>query len=524
MPFYNMKWRSPDKVVQITTSCIILYLLCFGVAMVFFPIRPFWNDEWRLIYNLKFKNIHQLWGRLDLLQQCPRTYLSVLKLFTSAFDYSYTALRLPALILCVINVIGLFHLKKKLFIDRVVYGCLFILIIISSQTFTDYMTQVKHYEMDILVTLLALGQCIVLLDMCNIPNLRSKTRYLLLCLSFIITPFFSYIYPIAIAPVFLILILSIYNTMPKIPINQRAKYLLAILFPLLLVSVSIAIFYIIDVKQLMGDNSMYHSYRQMLGNVENKNRFLSDFWNLFALVGSGFVFEIIFGILGISAFAYAIVHLIKLRIKDYFREDYLKLYGIILLFITMLLFLSGKLLGGVARLTVYTVPAISFLIIIFLRDMKYKYGFVKPTHVTATIVFVGLVGNIITTCINTFTYPEYKERIKTYHHTSLALQKARLNKVPLLFTDGVHGDIIKNTPTSAGHVQQNTIDAEQINGVDALCTEVILKVNPAYKVWDTIPVFLIPDFTWTKAYMNQLPAAYNRAIATDGINTVDLLR
>src|SRR5690606_36440442 len=113
---------------------------------------------------------------------------------------------------------------------------------------------------------------------------------------------------------------------------------------------------------------------------------------------------------------------------------YLKIYAITLLILILLLFLSEKLLGGVARLTAFAVPAISMLIISFMEDIKAVYKYIKPINVIAGILFIGLFGNIISTFINRFTYREYNSRIRTYWHTSEALQLARINKVPLLFT------------------------------------------------------------------------------------------
>jgi len=500
--------------------------------MAFFPVRPFWNDEWRLIYNLKFKNISQLWGTLDLLQQCPRVYLTMLKKINSSFDYSYTSMRLPALITSVASILFVFYLKRKIFPVSPVYGCLFVLILISSQTFTDYLVQVKQYEMEIFLCLLALWQLMTLLEICKEGPPGNKYKYLLLCFSFLAAPFFSYTYPIAVTPVFLIIILNSVISLKNDPLKKnKAQFLLSLYLPLAIVSVSILIFYWIDVKQLMADNRMYLSYRRMLGNEKGENHFIENFWKLFALVGSGLLYEIIFGILGIASFFYGIYNLSRIKKRDYTTEDHFKLYGILLLGLTLCLFLSGKLMGSVARLTAFTVPSISILIVSFFRDLKEIYSFPKLADTLATILFIGLFGNIISTCINTFTYPEYHDRIETYWHISQALKQARLSKIPILFTDGVrgvtdgiHGNRIKEYAPVPGKVSSHTITPEQIAGADTLCAEVILKVNPEYKVWDSIPVYLIPDMKWTDVYMNQLPVEFKSAIATDGINFIKLTR
>src|SRR5439155_1096623 len=64
--------------------------------------------------------------------------------------------------------------------------------------------QIKQYEMEILLSLVAIWQ---LLELLEIRESRPPgiARYLLLCLSFLISPFFSYTYPIAVAPVFIVM-------------------------------------------------------------------------------------------------------------------------------------------------------------------------------------------------------------------------------------------------------------------------------------------------------------------------------
>ena len=513
---------TPDfhKIVKYSMYFAVCYLFCFGLAMVIFPIRPFWNDEWRLIYNIKFKSESLLWGRLDLLQECPRTYLILIKKITSYFDYNYAALRLPALVISFASMLLCFHLKNKIYSGNDINGYLFILILISSQTFTDYLVQVKHYEMEILCCLVALWQFLTIFEILEKGvKFINKYKYLLLCISFLICPFFSYTYPIAFAPVIpTLLVLSIKMQIRNQSKSEPYKTIVAISLPLILAFISITIFYQIDVKHVLEDRNMYQSYIKMLGYDKGGNHFFENFWQFFSLVGSGFVYEIIFGLVGITAFLYVTFKIFITNKCKLSTKDYLKLYCIILIILTLVLILTGKLMGGVARLTSFTVPAIAILIIIFFRDLKNKYNFNKLANTLATILYFGLFGNIITTSINTFTYPEYTNKIKTYWNTSLALKQARIHKIPLLFTYGVIGDKIKNQTLVIGKIANNTINATQIAGVDSLCPEVVVKVNPEYKVWDSIAVYQIPDMQWTKEYVNQLPTEFNSAIVCDGIN------
>jgi len=93
-----------------------------------------------------------------------------------------------------------------------------------------------------------------------------------------------------------------------------------------------------------------------------------------------------------------------------------------------------------------------------------------------------------------------------------------------MVTDGVLGDPYDTNPLSPGQIQTNTITQRQIAGADTLCAEVIVKVNPAYKVWDTIPFYYMPDSKWVKEYVQQLPSQYQTVIAGDGIHFWKLKR
>ncbi len=510
-----MSEQNVFRILKVSTIAIVVYLLCFGAAMAFFPIRPFWNDEWRLIYNIKFKSIPQLWGRLDLLQECPRVYLSILKLISSCFDYNYISLRLPPFIIGLCSVFFVFSLMKRFFKQQSVFNFLFVLILISSQTFTDYLTQVKHYEMDIFLCLLTLWQFDLLMKISAAERIANSS-WLLLYATMLFVPFFSYTYPITIAPVFVIYLLLFFQKG-----NNSNEHSLHVPFPLILVALSIVVFYRVDIRHVLADKSMYVSYKKSYYKGGDETIF-QDFWNLFALVGSGFLFEIIFGVLGITAFGYGLSRLVQSKLKLTSTNDYLRLYAILLLLLVIVLIGAGKIIGGVARLTAYTVPSIALLIIFLLEDLKQKFNQSKVAYGIAAILFLGLFGNIISTCINSFTYEDYHNRMTTYWNTSKALEEARQSKIPFLISDGVCGDPYIVPALIPGKIKTNTIDQKQILGADTLCAEAITKVNPEYKVWDTISIYYMPDSKWMKDYFAQLPPNVHEAIVGDGIHFMHL--
>jgi hypothetical protein len=517
---------SADKLIRKATVFAAIYILCFGIAQAFFPIRPFWNDEWRLLYNIKFRDMHRLWQTLDLLQQCPRVYLSLLKYITASFDYCYTSIRLPSLVITTASMALAFRLHRRIFPLREKTTYLFLLILFSSQTFTDYLVQVKQYELEIFLCLVVLWQLLTLLDVCDNARPPRTGTMILLCLSFAVAPFFSYTYPIAVAPLFPILLFRARSSFAASHLSgpDKRQLWLSILLPLAIAIAAIVVFYIIDVRQLMADSRMYQSYRRMLGSDKEARNFAEDLWQLFSLVGSGLIFEVIFGVVGITSFVYGLYTLAGKKWTAYTLADHLKAYAIILLMLVLALFISGRLLGGVARLTAFSVPSIALLIVLFFDDVRNRYRYTRLANIITTILFLGLFGNIISTFIATFTFPKYANRIRTYWRMSDALKMARTEKLPFIYTDGVRGDVVKDTTTAAGHIMANTITPEQIAGVDVLCDEVIVKVDPEYKTWDTVAVFQAPDMKWMKEYVQQLPPQYTSAIVCDGINYYRIVR
>ncbi len=510
--FYRVQKLDLEKVVRIAAVIMVVYLLGFGLAEALFPIRPFWNDEWRLIYNIKFRSFEGLWGRLDLLQECPRVYLCSIKAIAAVFHYSYSALRLPPLLLTMMSVLFLFYLRKRIFATGGVLSYLFVLIVVSSQTFTDYMVQVKQYEMDILLSLLAIWQLLELRALAEGQHL-SRGRYFLLCTSLLLAPFFSYTYPINAAPLFFVTGLSIRKNNQ----DHRKVKRLTLLLPLCLLASSILVFYFLDVRHMMADKDMYVSYKRAYYK-HSEERFLFDLWNLFALVGSGFLFELVFGLLGIAAWLRACAILVARRFRWVTLREQLQAYAVALMVVILILFATGKLIGGVARLTAYSVPAIA-LLIVFSLDAAYRLPVAKKWVAAAQVVLLlALCGNIVSTCINTFTYKEYAQRIATYRHTRDALILARKKNVPFMFTDGVCGDTWNIKAPAPGSIRTQTIDAAQIAGKDTLCAEVIVRVNPGYQVQDTVPLYYMPDHRWIRNYVQQLPAGFGGAVAGDGLH------
>jgi len=496
----SFRIKQPEKIARIATIATLSFVIAWGAVMVFAQVKPFWIDEARVIYNLKFKNAAMLWGQLDYLQQFPRVYLQLVKLFTATFDYSYTSLRIPSFIVGTLLILFSYRLMNKLYSAANYNKFLFILILVSASTFTDYYVEIKQYTMDLLLGFVAIWQ---LLELVQINNNKPTTtaRYLLLCTSFLAVPFFSYTYPIAIAPAFMIqLTFSTITLMDKDIQSGKTAILAKQVFPLFLCGLSIALFYLIDVNQLMGDKDMH----QFWGHLMMKNGFSLSvltygFYNLFAEIGSGMLYWYIFGILGIISFLSGAYNFLKYR-WDNSVAHIMQLYSILLLIMMIILFLWGKYPLGEPRLNAFAIPAISMLIIRFLDHLN-EGNYKKLSGSISVILFLGLIGNIFTTCYAGFTEPAYAKKMTIYRATERALQLAEQQNIPIMITPGVVWPYDK----TINYPYHNTVPGDWV-----------LKTFPAYHVSTHLPVYPISKLADVTGNFNLLPASVDTVLAGDG--------
>jgi hypothetical protein len=494
------------KTVKAITIAMLLLLALWGAAMVFFPIRPFWIDEWRLLYNLKLKSPEALWGKLDLTQQFPRVYLSILKTFTSGFNYNYFSLRVHSCVLAISSMLLVWQLMKRLFPEKTVLRFLFVMILVSSRTFTDYIVQIKQYEMEIFLSLVALWQLLELVDIRERGVLRPG-RYLLLCLSFLVVPFFSYTYPIAVAPVYAVVLFQSLRSPAQ---EHRGKSLLFQWLPLVLGAASILVFYIIDVSQLMKDEEMhqYWQYR-MRGEGFNILQILGRFWGLLSEVGAGAVFEVLFGLLGVSAFFYGISQSLKeIRSRKMNKEHLVRLYSVLLLVLVVVLFLASKIPMGEAKFNAFTVPAIAILIIYLLSQLNTVASLKKVIAGLNATLFIALFGNVISTIVNSFTAPEYKKRMTIYRNTEEAIRLAQKHGYAIMVTPGVaYPDDITQFPPFLAPVS----------------ADIVLKTFPSFNTKSYTPVYAIDSIEEASALLSTVPPEMNGVMVGDGI-TYQLVR
>ncbi len=408
------------RLLTIGTLCLFIV---YGIAITFFELKPFWLDEWFIIHNLKNKTAAQLWGPLEMLQQFPRLYLQIVKLVTEPFNFSYTSLHMPSLVVHSIGLVFCYRLSKRLFNQQVRYRFLWILIYASFSTSVHYFVQVKQYTMDMLMALVAIWQLAETLEATNL----SRARYTLLCILSLVVPYFSYTYPICYAPVVLIFLLSAPNK----------KTLLSRGFPILLTLASIAIFYVKDVSQVMSDQGMQNYWKEyLLGDGFRITIFLEKIYKLFANLGSGALFEIIFGILGICGLLLGSYQLFK---KDTERSlfRYVVQYSALLVWLMIGLFLIHKLPLGTHRLNAFAVPACGILIAYLLISLGKVKRLTKAVPVFSAILCVAMSIGIFTSCIDQVWGKEALIKRRVYENAKQGLLLAESKKLPIAVTPGI---------------------------------------------------------------------------------------
>ncbi len=495
-----------EKIVNTTTIVTLIVIGLWGAISVFAEVRPFWIDEWRIIYNLKTKSVGELWGKLAYMQQFPRTYLTGIKLFTEQFDYSYTSLRLPAYLVGLATMVSIYLLTGTLFYAKNYYRYLMVVMLVSSSTFTEYFVETKQYTMDLLMCTITIWQLIWLINLSNKKQIAPDTSYILLCASMLIVPFFSYTYVIAILPVYAVL--AINNLLNRKTRNVNQNYLLNILLqwlPLFLATFSSTVFYVTDIAQLATDDEMKNYW----GHLMMKNGFsLVDFsehvFHLLAQAGAGLLFWTLFGISCTFSFIYSIHKCYHhLKTGQLTLSESVLLYSVLLVILMMGLNIMGKLPLGEPRLNAFAIPAISVMLVMTLSNLAENRKLNKAVKITFVLLFAGPVGNVYSTIAACFTDSKYTQRMQIYKATEKALSSINQNKIPILITPGVAYPYDKtlNFPFN------NTVPGDWV-----------LMAFPGYKMKKSGLVYAIDDIKNIEYYLKRLPLQIDSFMIGDGIN------
>jgi hypothetical protein len=518
-----------NKAINIFTKAAMGLMIGWGLLLVACQLIPFGVDEWRLIYNIKFKTAGELMGPLDLVQQFPRVYLSIFKAFTSAFDYTYWSLRFPSLFMAVAIILLAYKLMNELFTNNNVNRYLFVLIIIASPTFIHFFVQAKQYTMDIFLAMLALWQLLRLLNIATGVRMN-LSGYLLLCGSFLIAPFFSYTYPIVVAPLFLIVFVHGILLWRRGLLNGTALFRLWL--PLLIAMAAIISFYILDASQLMKDDKMHFYWAcLMMHDGFNPLQFCRSLYNLFALSGSGLLFEIIYGALAILGLVTMLIKSIRSFTGHWNKEQYLALYCASLTGLVMLLYTAGKLPIGVARLNSFMLPATAIIIISFVNSVSaWGHGRTIAIGISA-LLFIGVAGSLATGPVNELLSDKHKRTMAIYINTQQAITMAVSKRIPIFITSGLAYPYEKmitypctNIPATELCMPPGYIPLSCSSFTDNIPTDWILKTYPAYKVSEHIPVYAINDLSELPNCMAQLPVDVRSVMAGDGVTFHEVRR
>lgn len=479
------------------TLAVLAYMICCGAALVLFPAKAFWRDEWCLLYNVKFSSHNQLWGPLKFTQQFPRVYLQLIKWFTSTFQYSYWSIRLPSYVVGTLGIALAYSIKDRLFAGKAA-GYLFVLLIAANPMFIDYYVQIKHYEMEFLMSIVAVWQLTEVLDLKDVSPPR-PAKYVLLCTSLFAAPFLSYTYPIAVAPVGLI--------MGVLCVREYAltgKVLKWMVPPMLAAVAGISLFYVVDASRVLHDKDMYGFWVGYLMHSSNSwLTIISRIWQFFAKMGAGLVFEVVFGITALYALVHAIAGMAKPLLKmKAGRQMLIKCYAVSVPVLIIALFLVGKIPLGQAKFTAFAAPAFGILIPSLLEAERRQAYAEKLRKYLFPILFAALAGNIITAFPQLLIDERKKKQLAIYAATEAAIKLAKQKHLPLLVTPGI------------GYPDDITIYIEHLSMPDAAG---IVKTFPAYDVNDTIAVYTISNLEEASKYKTLLPPGTDTVLAGDGL-------
>lgn len=493
-----------QKILHTAVVFTLVFLCTYGLAMCLFEIKPFWVDEWRIIYNLKFKTVTELWGPLDFMQQFPRTYLSLLKAITQHFQYSYTSLRTPPFIPAVASILLCYRLMQRLYPANNLLQYFFVMVFVSYCTFTDYFVQIKQYSMDMMLCLVALWQLLAMHQL-TVNKASSKFSYFMLCFSFLLAPFFSYSYPVAAMPIYLVIPVAALALRKKVPTQFSAKQILVVATPLFIGLLGVSISYVVDVSQLLHDKEMNNFWGHlMMRNGFRITDYLEHFFHLFAQVGAGLLFWWIFGILGTFAFAYGIyTYVFKSRYEHLLLPlSVAHIYALLLIISIMLLSAVGKLPMGEPRLNAFAIPSIALLLIHLLQHLWDTPKTKKMAVGVATLLYISVIGNIYTTALATFNVADYAKKMDIYKATNKAISLAQQKNLPILISPEVAFPYDKtvNLPFT------NTVPGDWV-----------LKTFPAYDPVLQLNVWGIPSIDSLQAYMQLLPPTIKTIMAGDGL-------
>ncbi len=261
---------------------LVLFVILIETYQVIFTVKPFWLDEWFIIYNLKFNRTDEIFRDLDYSQQFPRILLYSINKFSGYFNYSYQALRIPSFVAMTAAIYIYIRISSKIYIDPL-NKWVTVLCILSFKTVSQYFIQTKHYSFEILFAVLIIYQLIYITR--AVKNHKIEVNYVISTLLIPVGFFCSYTYPILIVPALVVLLIQI---------KIKSSYYIGII-PLVLSLISLLTAYSLDYSHVLSDSEMQSYWHSKIFSRANWQTGLSNIWIFFSNVGAGLVFEYLLG-------------------------------------------------------------------------------------------------------------------------------------------------------------------------------------------------------------------------------------
>jgi hypothetical protein len=202
-------------------------------------------------------------------------------------------------------------------------------------------------------------------------------------------------------------------------------------------------------------------------------------------------------VLGVSAFLYGSYRSVKAGFAPRMQTDVLIQYSCLLLWLMLGLFVAGKLPLGTWRLNAFAVPAIGLLIVHLLGMMRSRKAWKPLATGISILLFAALLGNVIATMAE-LAGADHAKKLAIYRVSGRALQEALAQNLPVLVTSAIAFPFEDRWPG-----------------------DWILKTHPAYKVWQPLPVYPLPDADSAAPLMQRL--SLKVAVVLDG-TSVKMIR
>jgi len=382
--------------------------------------------------------------------------------------------------------------------------------------------------MDILISLTAIWQLLQLLYLLQ-NRLQSPARYSLLLLSLAITPFFSYTYPLVAIPMFITVLVAALRQENR----GRGLFTIRKILPFVVAAGSISAFVIADASRA-GNNAemrIYWAYLMMQQGFDWQS-FLRGLYVLFAETGSGLLFQVLFGIAGLTAFVIALIRLPHLLTTGRGgTQPLVLLYAVLVVILAFGFYVAGKLPIGEPRLNAFTLPSIAILLLELIRAAANREQLRKPAQVFVIVMYAGTIGHVFTASAHQIAFSGYKKRLTIYERTEDAIIAAQALGTPIFITSDIaypddHIVVYPNTniaaesmcrPLSYGHSLHFNYDT-------CLPGDWVLKTFPAYKTKYHLPVYAIDEIAKVDRYLDHLPATVGVAVVGDGTHYKTITR